>query len=257
MANLDTSLRLTSFTQMASPRPLFIFLPGLDGTGLSLQAQLGGLDLLFNVRCLSISHSNRSGWDELTEQTATLIKIEQDRCPGQMTIICGESFGGCLALSLISRFPDLCDQLILVNPASSARQQLWIHPCSVLSRFLPEPLYKLSTLSLCDLLIASHRVCTPMRQRLLSAMQSVGPENAAWRLSLLRQFDVDSFAVNRSPPSTLILVSDADRLLPSRSEAFRLTSHLPGATTLMLPESGHACLLENQVDLSAILYNWR
>ena len=251
---MNDSLRLTSFAEVTSPRPLFIFLPGMDGTGLSLQAQRDGLDHFFNVRCLSMSPSYRSGWSELTERTATLIKLEQDRYPGQMTIVCGESFGGCLALSLISRFPGLCDQLILVNPASSARQQLWIRPCSALTQFLPAPLYKLSTLGLCDLLIASHRVPISMKQRLLSAMQSVGPENAAWRLSLLSQFDVDDFAVDRAPPSTLILVSGADRLLPSRREAFRLTSYLPGATTtIVLPESGHACLLENQVNLSAIL----
>jgi len=256
MTNRKDSLRLNSLTQVASPRPLFVFLPGMDGTGLSLQAQRDGLDQNFNVRCLSMSPSDRSGWDQLTERTATLIKMEQDRNPGQMTIICGESFGGCLALSLISRFPDLCDQLILVNPASSARQQLWIHPCSAVTRLLPVPLYNLSTLGLCDLLIASHRVRKPMKRRLLSAMQSVGPENAAWRLSLLKQFDVDDFAVHRSPQSTLILVSGADRLLPSRSEASRLTRCLPGARTLVLPQSGHACLLESQVNLLAILRSY-
>ena len=253
MTNRKDSLRLNSLTQVASPRPLFFFLPGMDGSGLSLQAQRDGLDQNFNVRYLSMSPEDRSGWGELTERTATLIKMEQDRNPGQVTIICGESFGGCLALSLISRFPDLCDHLILVNPASSARHQIWINPCSAVTKLLPVPLYNLSTLGLCDLLIASHRVCKPMKRRLLSAIQSVGPENAAWRLSLLRQFNVDDLVVHRSLQSTLILVSGADRLLPSRSEASRLTRFLPGARTLVLPQSGHACLLESQVNLLAIL----
>lgn len=253
MANPYDSLRLIALTQVTSPRPLFVFLPGMDGTGLSLQAQRDGLDQNFNVRCLSMSPSDRSGWGELTERTATLIKMEQDQNPGQMTIICGESFGGCLALSLIFRFPDLCDQLILVNPASSARHQLWIHPCSAVTKLLPVPLYNLSTLGLCDLLIASHRVRKSMKRRLLSAMQSVGPETAAWRLSLLKQFDVDDFAVDRAHQSTLIMVSGADRLLPSRSEASRLKRYLPGARTFVLPQSGHACLLESQVNLLDIL----
>lgn len=253
MINRNDSLRLNFLIRETSPRPLFVFLPGMDGTGLSLQAQRDGLDQYFNACYLSMSPSDRSGWGELTEQTATLIKIAQERNPDQVTIICGESFGGCLALSLISRFPDLCDQLILVNPASSARHQLWIHSCSAVTKWLPVPLYNLSALGLCDLLIASHRVRKSMKRRLLSAMQFVGPQNAAWRLSLLRQFDVDDFAVHRSPPSTLILVSGGDRLLPSRSEASRLTRFLPGARTLVLPQSGHACLLESQVNLLALL----
>jgi Lysophospholipase len=200
--------------------------------------------------------SDRSGWGELTERTATLIKMEQERNPGQITITCGESFGGCLALSLISRFPDLCDQLILVNPASSARQQIWLHSCSAFTKLLPVPLYNLSALGLCDLLIASLRVRKPMKRRLLFAMQSLGPQNAAWRLLLLRRFDVDDFALHRSPPSTLILVSGADYLLPSRSEASRLTGYFPGARILVLPQSGHACLLESQVNLLALLKSY-
>jgi pimeloyl-ACP methyl ester carboxylesterase len=158
-----------------------------------------------------------------------------------------------LALSLISRFPDLCDQLILVNPASSARRQPWISACSSLTQLLPAPLYRLSTLSLCNLLIASHRVSRPRRQRLLAAMQAVSPQSAAWRLALLRQFCLEDLAIDRVRQPVLILASGADRLLPSQREAWRLERCLPRATTLLLPDSGHACLIESQVNLSAIL----
>jgi pimeloyl-ACP methyl ester carboxylesterase len=253
MITTSKFLRLISCTPATPSRPLFVFLPGMDGSGALLQPQVAGLSPHFDLRSLSIPPDDRTGWGELTERVATLIKMEQQRHPGRTTTVCGESFGGCLALSLISRFPDLCDQLILVNPASSARRQPWISTCSSLTQLLPVPLYQLSSLTLCDFLIASHRVSRATRQQLLAAMQAVGPRSAAWRMALLRQFRLEDLALDRVRKPVLILASGADRLLPSQHEARRLARCLPSATTLLLPESGLACLLEREVDLSAIL----
>jgi pimeloyl-ACP methyl ester carboxylesterase len=202
---------------------------------------------------LSIPPDDLRGWDELTEQVAALIRMEQQRHPGRTTTVCGESFGGCLALRLITRFPKLCDQLILVNPASSAQRQPWIGASSLLTQLLPTPIYQLSTLSLCNLLIASHRVSRPTRHQLLAAMQAVRPQSAAWRLALLRQFRLEDLPLDRVCQPVYILASEADRLLPSQREAKRLAHFLPNTRIVHLPGSGHACLLENELDLSAVL----
>lgn len=253
MITTSRSLQLIACTSAAPSRPLFVFLPGMDGCGALLQPQVAGLSCGFDIRCLSIPPDDLSGWAELTEQVAVLIRMEQQRHPGRTTTVCGESFGGCLALRLITRFPDLCDQLILVNPASSAQRQPWIGACRSLSQLLPAPLYHLSTLSLCNLLIASHRVSRATRHRLLAAMQAVRPRSAAWRLALLSQFRLEDLPLERIRQPVLILASGADRILPSQREAERLACHLSSATTVLLPDSGHACLLENQLNLSAIL----
>jgi pimeloyl-ACP methyl ester carboxylesterase len=246
-------LRLIACTPTTPDQPLFVFLPGMDGSGALLQPQLAGLSSGFDIRCLSIPPDDLTAWDALTEQVAALIRMEQQRQPGRTTTVCGESFGGCLALRLITRFPNLCDQIILVNPASSAQRQPWISACSSITQLLPAPLYHLSTLSISNLLIASHRVSRPTRQQLLAAMQAVRPESAAWRLALLNQFCLEDLPLDRVRQPVLILASGADRLLPSQREAERLARHLPTATTVLLPDSGHACLLENQLNLSAIL----
>lgn len=246
-------LRLVACTTATPSRPLFVFLPGMDGSGALLQPQVAGLSSGFDIRCLSIPPDDLKGWDELTEQVAALIRMEQQRHPGRTTTVCGESFGGCLALRLITRFPNLCDQLILVNPASSAQRQPWISACSSVTQLLPAPIYHLSTFSLCNLLIASHRVSRPTRHQLLAAMQAVRPQSAAWRLALLRQFRLEDLPLDRVRQPVLILASEADRLLPSQREAKRLAGFLPDATIVQLPDSGHACLLENQLNLSAIL----
>ena len=144
------SLRLLACTPVTASRPLFVFLPGMDGSGALLQPQVAGLSTGFDIRCLSIPPDDLRGWEELTEQVAALIRMEQQRHPGRKTTVCGESFGGCLALKLITRFPKLCDQLILVNPATSAQRQPWIGACSSLTQLLPTPIYQLSTFSLCN-----------------------------------------------------------------------------------------------------------
>ncbi|MEB3266757.1 MAG: alpha/beta hydrolase [Cyanobacteriota bacterium] len=253
MITTSRSLRLIACTPSTPHRPLFIFLPGMDGSGALLQPQVAGLSSSYDIRCLSIPPDDLSGWDELTEQVAALIRMEKQRHPERTTTICGESFGGCLALKLMSRYPSLSDQLILVNPASSAQRQPWISACSSVTHLLPAPLYHLSTLSVCSLLIATHRVSRPTRHQLLAAMQAVRPQSAAWRMALLSQFDLEDLPLNRIDQPVLILASGADRLLPSQREAKRLAHHLPTATTVLLPDSGHACLLENQLNLSAIL----
>jgi pimeloyl-ACP methyl ester carboxylesterase len=225
----------------------------MDGSGALLQPQVAGLSTGFDIRCLSIPPEDLRGWEELTEHVAALIQMEQQRHPGRKTTVCGESFGGCLALRLITRFPKLCDQLILVNPATSAQRQPWIGACSSLTQLLPTPIYQLSTFSLCNLLIASHRVSRPRRHQLLAAMQAVKPQSAAWRLSLLRQFRLEDLPLDCVRQPVLILASEADRLLPSQREAKRLARFLPNTTIVQLAGSGHACLLENQLNLSAIL----
>lgn len=253
MITSSRDLRLIAYTPRTPSRPLFVFLPGMDGSGVLLQPQVAGLSTGFDIRCLSIPPDDLRGWDELTEQAAALIRMEQQRHPGRMTTVCGESFGGCLALRLITRFPKLCDQLILVNPASSAQRQPWIGACSSLTQLLPAPIYELSTFSLFHLLIASHRVSRATRQQLLAAMQAVKPQSAAWRLALLREFQLEDLPLDRVQQPVLILASEADRLLPSPREAKRLARVLPNTTIVSLPDSGHACLLENQLNLAAIL----
>lgn len=225
----------------------------MDGTGELLQLQLAGLRCVFDIRCLSIPTDDLSGWDGLLEQVAHLIGMEQQRSPSRPITLCGESFGGCLALKLAAHYPHLCDRLILVNPASSVSRQPWMGWGAAVSQWLPNPLYQLSTLGLLPLLIAPKRVSLLSQKALLVAMQSVSPPSAACRLSLLNQFVLEELPLERIQQPVLVLASGADRLLPSVTEARRLASYLSNSQTILLPESGHACLLETEIRLSSIL----
>lgn len=253
MPTATKSLRLSSSTVSRPILPKFIFLPGMDGTGELLQPQSDGLRSAFDICSLSIPSDDLSGWDGLTQKVVHLIRNEKQRSPSRPIILCGESFGGCLALRLAAHFPHLCDRLILVNPASSANRQPWMGWGASITQRLPNPLYRLSTLGLLPLLIEPQRVPVSNQKALLKAMQSVSPPSAAWRLSLLHQFILEDLPLERIEQPVMVLASGSDRLLPSVAEAQRITKYLPNAQTILLPRSGHACLLETEVRLSRLL----
>ncbi len=84
-------------------------------------------------------------------------------------------------------------------------------------------------------------------------MRSVPPQTVLWRLSLVREFDVDENQLRRLAQPMLVIASAFDRLLPSLTEARRLVKILLNAQLVVLPNSGHACLLEQDINLYKIM----
>ena len=248
------------FLQPNKPKlshPLLIYLPGMDGTGKLLKNQLPGLGKFFDIRCLSIPLDDLTDWSGLVKQTAELIQAERQLNISRPVYLCGESFGGCLALKLAAYASDfvhnLFDRMILINPASAFSQQPIMGWGSTIVRWLPEPLYKASTIGLLPFLIAAERISPHNQELLLTAMRSVTANSAAWRISLLNQFNLDEIPLNLISQTVLIIASQADRLLPSDNEADKLVRSLPNAVKISLPQSGHACLLESELKLEKIL----
>lgn len=233
--------------------PMFVFLPGMDGTGRLLRVQTAGLEQLFDVRCLTIPPDDLTGWDDLAEQVVQLIQAELKHRPGRSVYLCGESFGGCLALKVVLRSPQLFERLILVNPASSLALRPWIQWGSHATQLLPEPFYKASCIGLLPFLAALDRIEAQDCSALLEAMQSVTQAASNWRLALLREFEVSNWQLSTIPQPTLLIASQSDRLLPSVTEAERLARYIAQTQIQILPDSGHACLLETSVNLYEIM----
>jgi pimeloyl-ACP methyl ester carboxylesterase len=275
--------------------PLFVYLPGMDGTGGLLRSQIPylsppslptiskdlsyphlstferkrtflyreesgqwdteGLIEGFDIRCLSIPPDDRSNWDEMVNQTLSFLQGELERGQKRPIYLCGESFGACLAMQVAMRAPELIDRVILVNPASSMRHQPLIHWGSSLTQWVPTPLYSMSVYGLLPFLGALERMDSLHRMALLDAMRSVPHGTTVWRLNLVRDF---ALRLNKSlltplKMPVLVIASGRDRLLPSITEAENLVKCLPNAQMVILPDSGHACLLETEVNLWEIL----
>lgn len=238
--------------------PLFVFSPGMDGTGELLRTQTEGLERAFDVRCIAIPPDDLTNWETLTDQAVALVRTELEGNRERKVYLCGESFGGCLALKMILRSPGLFHRLILVNPASSFNRRPWIHWGSQVTKYLPEPLYQASCIGLMPFLASLGRITIDDRQALLKAMQSVTQTSSIWRLSLLSDFKLREEELASIQQPVLLIVSKGDRLLPSVSEAQLLSQNLPKAHVHVLPNSGHACLLESDINLYEILrfYNF-
>jgi len=249
----DRSINFLTPRRLQPDYPLFIFLPGMDGTGRLLRSQLNQLETRFDVRCLAIPLDDRSSWAVMTEQVVTLITAELDASSLRPVFLCGESFGGCLAMKVALHTPRLCSRLVLVNPASSLRHRPWMGWGSQLGGWVPESLYQLSTTAFLPLLANLERIATIDRQALIAAVQSVPQQTSFWRLSLLSQFDLTSTQLRQLNQPVLLLASASDRLLPSVPEAYRLAKMIPNAKIVIMPDSGHACLLEVDVNLDGIM----
>jgi pimeloyl-ACP methyl ester carboxylesterase len=234
-------------------RPLFIFLPGMDGSGLLLRPQIPKLAHNFDIRCLAIPADDMASWDVLVSETIALIEAEKQAGDRRPVYLCGESFGGCLAMKIVLEAPQLCDRLILVNPASSFRQQPWVQWGSYLTQWLPANLYPLSVVGLLPVLASLGKITRSDRRALLEAMQAVPQSTSVWRLALVRSFNVNENELRAIAQPTLVIASGSDRLLPSISEGKLLVKVIPNAKMVKLANSGHACLLETDVDLHGII----
>jgi pimeloyl-ACP methyl ester carboxylesterase len=253
MSNANKKVRFLTPKPPQPDRPLFIFLPGMDGSGLLLRPQIPKLARDFDIRCLTIPANDMASWDVLVSETITLIEAEKQAGDRRPVYLCGESFGGCLAMKVVLEAPQACDRLILVNPASSFRQQPWVQWGSYLTQWLPANLYPLSVVGLLPVLASLGKIARNDRHALLEAMQAVPQSTSVWRLALVRSFNVDENQLRAIKQPTLVIASGADRLLPSIAEAKLLVKLIPNAKMVKLANSGHACLLETDVDLSAIM----
>lgn len=250
--SLPLSLRFLTPRSPQPERPLLAYFPGMDGTGMLLQPQVGALARCFDLRCLVLPAADCGDWQTLTAQTIALLRNEI-RDTSRPVILCGESFGGCLALSVARTAPQLCDRLILVNPATSFRERPYLKLVTAVVPWVPTGTYQSLAGFFLPLLVGDRYIESRDRDALLAAMQSVSTQAVRWRLQLLENFYLPVPELRRLPQPTLLLAGEADRLLPSVAEIERLASILPDARTVALPDSGHTCLLEAETNLLEIL----
>jgi len=240
-------------TQDQANLPLLVYLPGMDGTGELFHQQTPDLKEQFNLRCLSIPSQNKFDWEQLTQATIDCLEKELITHQNSSIYLCGESFGGCLAMKVALAKPELIDKLVLINCASSFNQQPILSLGITITRWIPSWLHRNSTVGLLPFLAELNRLSYSDRRALLNAMKSLPQKIVSWRLSLLRDFAVDPTQCSQFQPTTLIVSSKCDRLLPSEQEAIKLAALFPNSIQEILPNSGHACLLETDIKLMAIM----
>ncbi|MBC1239763.1 alpha/beta fold hydrolase [Nostoc sp. 2RC] len=239
-----------------SSYPLFVFLPGMDETGKELMyIQTAGLETAFDVRCFVIPPDDLTSWNEMTEEVVSLTNIELQKIRSSPVYLCAESFGACLALKVLEKFPQLFTKIILINSASSFHRVPWLNLGSLLFPYTPNLFYKISSFISLPFLTNLNRISPTARQALLKSTSSAPKGTANQRLALMREFDIDEQKLSQITQPVLLIASKEDRLLPSEAEAQRLSNIFPNSQIITLPHSGHACLVEKDVNLYQILFS--
>ena len=231
----------------------------MDGAGTLFRPQVNRLLPWFDIRCVAISLTDKSGWERLARKVCDLIEGVAHVSEGKRrrgVYLCGESFGGCLAMHVLTQAPHLFERVILINPASSFRRLPWMHLGPLITRRLPSQAYQFSSLGLVPLLIEQNRVSRRDRKDITAAMGAVPAKTAAWRMKLLSEFEAERLPLERMTHPVLLIAGENDRLLPSKREVKGLMARFPDAHVKVLPHSGHACLLESKTNLQKILFDY-
>jgi len=271
-------------------KPVLLFLPGLDFTGLSLAKQIPTLTKDFEVRYLAASFEDRTGFSGLADVVKMAIENEYSTT-GRRTYLVGESTGGVLALTVAlkeAKPPAGLAGLALINPATSVTRSwpsqlqplvdaisalppgvsdatyaaiatpifayISSDPLQIFASFeddaLPEPLRAG---------VAAGRLARSLPELLKGVLGSTSSSmplpTLAFRLAMLVQAakKAEELKLSKLTLPVQVFASSEDKALPSVSEGRRLVRALPNAGLTVLQDSGHTPLLEVRVRFAELL----
>ena len=115
-------------------KPIALYLPGLDGYGISAIPQFNDLSNSFEFWRMSVTVDDRSSFGELVTYVAQFVDDITTGAVNRPIYVIGESFGGLLTPALALRMqrrqqrdgtPNPIKGLVLVNPATSFDESNW------------------------------------------------------------------------------------------------------------------------------------
>lgn len=227
-----------------------VLVPGIDGTAELFYRQIPLLARSFNVVAFPLPDRREATMDDLVGDLAALIAEVSNR----PVILCGESFGGALSMSLALARPELVGGLVIINsfPYLANRVQLAVAP--VITKLIPwaaMPVIRRVT---------EHRIHSAhtLRQDLhefRTRMRGIGRGGYIRRLEIIRGYDVRSRLGDLAAP-VLFLAGTEDKLVPSIEWATFMHERVPGSELIALDGHGHCCLINHDLDLDELIGRW-
>ncbi|KAL6627861.1 hypothetical protein ACP70R_031587 [Stipagrostis hirtigluma subsp. patula] len=253
--------------------PLMLYLPGVDGMGVGLFMHHKALGRMFELRCMHIPFHDRTPFEELVVMVEDVVRKEHATSPKRPIYLLGNSFGGCLALAVAARNPRIDLILVLVNPATSFERSDIQRLLSVVSPFSDQACMAITALlnynidnevsmAVTSMIDGKHplqalsRLTNNMSCFLKHSkiLDKIPEDTLRWKMKLIkRAASYANYRLQSVQAEVLLLVSCADRLLPSKSEANRLQKFLPKCKVYFFANHGHSLLLEYGVHVSSII----
>ena len=122
----DVMKRIYKNDNKYQEKPLLVFLPGLDGVGVSALSQYESLCEDWDVWRMTIDPSSSAKQPSYLELTNAVTDfLEHDLNDGRDIYLMGESFGGLLTTTVALRCSSIIKGLVLINPATSFEDTSW------------------------------------------------------------------------------------------------------------------------------------
>jgi len=126
----DEALLFQKIHDSSKDKPIAVYLPGLDGVGISATSQFDDLSKTFELWRLIVDVDDRSTFTDISNQVRRF--IENVGANGREIVLIGESFGGVLAPNVLLQLKNRKSEmkpnvkgLVLVNPATSFEETRW------------------------------------------------------------------------------------------------------------------------------------
>ena len=228
-----------------------VLVPGMDGTGLLFYRQVPLLARSYRV----VTYALRDAAASMDVLVADLARVVDMVAPERRAIIVGESFGGALALSFALARPELVSRLVVLNSFPYFAPQFRLRLAVLGLRALPWGAMALVRRLTAFRLHSRHTHRQEIRRfmELTAHATRTGYIN---RLKLLRKYDVRHRLRELKRP-TLFLAAEQDHLVPSLEQARYMAATVPGSLLRVLEGHGHICLIAPDIDLEALLREWR
>jgi len=272
-----TPLPPQSWQRNPEELPILLILPGIDGTGYTAAAQFPALSERFDLKSFFIPVEDRTPLEGLVKILRDYIEEEVSQSPDSRPIyVLGESFGGILALLLADSCGHLClNRVVLVNPATSFQSSIWSSALGDVLPQLPAAAYDVVPYAISPFLgnplsLARTRVNgeEPLASQavqtiaglfdlvpVLDNLKEILPQDTLqWKLKLLQEGSdlVTDALLNRLEHRVLVIVGDADLLIPSEEESERLKRNLRLCSVKVVEGAGHALMQEADISISDI-----
>lgn len=227
-----------------------VLVPGLDGTAELFYRQIPLLRRLFNVVAFPLPDKRQATMDELVDDLAALI-VEVSPGPA---VLCGESFGGALSMSLALARPELAAGLIIVNsfPYLDNRIELALAPR--VARLLPWGVMPLVRRFTEYRIHSAHTLDEDLRE-FRQRMRGVKRDGYLRRLEILWHYDLRHRLEELEAPVLFVAGTD-DKLVPSERWALYMGERVPDAEVLLLEGYGHCALINHDLDLADFVDRW-